>query len=51
MTPQERIDVHAHMIPPFYRDACEKSGHGKPDGMPAIPVIAPSPIFTRILKG
>jgi hypothetical protein len=34
----ERIDTHAHFIPPFYRKACEATGHGQPDGMPAIPV-------------
>lgn len=47
---EERIDVHAHFLPPFYREACEKTGHGNPDGMPAVPVrlainINPSIIF------
>lgn len=37
MPPHERIDTHAHFIPSFYRDACEETGHGKPDGMPAVP--------------
>lgn len=40
MTFVERIDTHAHFIPPFYRTACEESGHRNPDGMPAIPVRA-----------
>ncbi|KAG4441838.1 hypothetical protein IFR05_002702 [Cadophora sp. M221] len=34
---EEKIDIHAHFIPPFYREASLKTGHGKPDGMPAIP--------------
>jgi hypothetical protein len=38
MSFEERIDTHAHFVPPFYREACEETGHGKPDGMPAIPV-------------
>ncbi|OOQ88296.1 hypothetical protein PEBR_13351 [Penicillium brasilianum] len=36
----ERIDVHAHCVPPLYRDCCLKNdfaGRGHPDGMPAIP--------------
>jgi predicted TIM-barrel fold metal-dependent hydrolase len=32
-----RIDVHSHFLPPFYHDALVKTGHSKPDGMPAIP--------------
>lgn len=35
---EEKIDIHAHFIPPFYQEACLKTGHGKPDGMPTIPV-------------
>ena len=35
---QASIDTHAHFLPPFYREACEGTGHGKPDGMPALPV-------------
>jgi 6-methylsalicylate decarboxylase len=33
----ERIDVHAHFLPPFYIEALKRAGHGQPDGMPAIP--------------
>ena len=32
-----RIDVHAHFLPDFYREALVKAGHIHPDGMPAIP--------------
>jgi predicted TIM-barrel fold metal-dependent hydrolase len=32
-----RIDVHAHFLPSFYRDALVEAGLSKPDGMPAIP--------------
>jgi predicted TIM-barrel fold metal-dependent hydrolase len=32
-----RIDVHAHFLPPFYRDALIAAGLDHPDGMPAIP--------------
>jgi hypothetical protein len=35
---EERIDTHAHFIPPFYREECEKRGHARPDHMPRIPV-------------
>lgn len=35
--PIESIDVHAHFLPGFYRQALLDAGHGKPDGMPAIP--------------
>ncbi|CAG8259597.1 unnamed protein product [Penicillium salamii] len=41
----ERIDVHAHCVPPSYREYCLQSdfaGKGYPDGMPAIPVGFPS---------
>lgn len=31
------IDVHQHYVPDVYRRAAEAAGHGKPDGMPAIP--------------
>ncbi|PVH73618.1 aminocarboxymuconate-semialdehyde decarboxylase [Cadophora sp. DSE1049] len=34
---EEKIDVHAHIVPPFYREACLKTGHGNPDGMPGVP--------------
>ncbi len=33
----DRIDVHAHSLPNFYRDALLAAGKSKPDGMPAIP--------------
>lgn len=42
----ERIDVHAHCVPPAYREYClqnEFAGKGHPDGMPAIPVGPNSP--------
>ena len=32
-----KIDVHAHFIPPVYRDALLAQGHTQPDGMPRIP--------------
>lgn len=44
----ERIDVHAHCVPPAYREYCLKNdfaGRGHPDGMPAIPVSAKWPKF------
>ncbi|KAJ0108786.1 hypothetical protein J7T55_011277 [Diaporthe amygdali] len=34
----QRIDTHAHFLPPSYRQACIEAGYGKPDGMPALPV-------------
>ncbi|OKL61069.1 hypothetical protein UA08_03341 [Talaromyces atroroseus] len=34
---EERIDVHAHALPPFYREACINAGHAQPDGMPKLP--------------
>jgi predicted TIM-barrel fold metal-dependent hydrolase len=33
----EKIDTHAHVVPPGWRKYCEEHGFGKPDGMPAIP--------------
>jgi 6-methylsalicylate decarboxylase len=33
----EKIDLHAHHIPDFYRDALLAAGQGQPDGIPAIP--------------
>jgi hypothetical protein len=33
-----RIDVHSHFVPPNYRDECERTGNGQPDGMLALPV-------------
>lgn len=38
---EERIDTHAHLLPPFYRQACIEAGHEKPDGMPELPVSIP----------
>ena len=32
-----RIDVHAHFLPGFYREALIGAGITRPDGMPAIP--------------
>lgn len=32
-----RIDVHAHFVPDFYRQALLDSGHQHPDGIKAIP--------------
>ena len=34
---QGRIDVHAHFVPEFYRQAAVAAGQLKPDGMPAWP--------------
>lgn len=31
------IDVHAHFLPAFYRDALANTGHAQPDGFPHIP--------------
>lgn len=31
------LDIHAHYLPDFYRDALLASGHAQADGMPAIP--------------
>ncbi|GKZ30311.1 hypothetical protein AbraIFM66950_008648 [Aspergillus brasiliensis] len=36
-----RIDTHCHVVPDGWRNACEKYGWGKPDGMPAIPAWSP----------
>ncbi|WP_432854313.1 amidohydrolase family protein [Amycolatopsis sp. CA-161197] len=32
-----RIDVHAHFVPGFYREALVAAGHARPDGIKAIP--------------
>jgi predicted TIM-barrel fold metal-dependent hydrolase len=32
-----KIDVHAHYLPDFYRDALRAHGHDQPDGFPYIP--------------
>lgn len=34
----ERIDTHAHLLPPFYRQASIEAGQENPDGMPELPV-------------
>ncbi len=34
---QGRIDVHAHYVPDFYREAAVAAGHEHPDGIPAFP--------------
>jgi len=31
------IDVHAHFLPPFYREALVRHGYGQPDGFPYVP--------------
>lgn len=31
------VDVHAHFVPEFYRQAAQEAGYGKPDLMPGIP--------------
>lgn len=35
--PVDRVDVHAHFVPDFYREALIAAGRGNPDGMPFIP--------------
>jgi 6-methylsalicylate decarboxylase len=37
MPPFEKIDVHSHYCPDFYRQACIENGHKNPDGMPGVP--------------
>jgi predicted TIM-barrel fold metal-dependent hydrolase len=37
MSASHLIDVHAHFLPGFYRDALLRHGHGRPDGFPHIP--------------
>jgi predicted TIM-barrel fold metal-dependent hydrolase len=32
-----KVDVHAHFLPEAYRALLERTGHGQPDGMPAVP--------------
>ncbi len=34
---QPRVDVHAHFLPEFYRQAAAAAGHEHPDGMPGLP--------------
>ncbi|KAM5358679.1 hypothetical protein ACJZ2D_015070 [Fusarium nematophilum] len=38
MMPSQKIDVHAHFLPPEYTASLKRSGHGYPDGH-----IAPAP--------
>lgn len=38
-----RIDVHAHFLPPSYRQQCQENGHSHPDGMPGVPVSSRPP--------
>jgi hypothetical protein len=33
----ERIDIHAHFVPAFYREALVEAGLSKPDGIRAMP--------------
>jgi hypothetical protein len=33
-----KIDVHAHFVPPCWREALLANGLDQPDGMPEIPV-------------
>ncbi|MDE3070279.1 MAG: amidohydrolase family protein, partial [Acidobacteriota bacterium] len=35
------VDVHAHFLPPGYREACEAAGQSTPDGTPALPEWSP----------
>lgn len=37
-----KIDIHAHFIPDFYRDALTSAGQSTPDGLPALPNWDPS---------
>lgn len=46
-----KIDVHSHFLPPFYREACLETGHGKPDGMPALPVGLSPKQLSRVRSG
>ena len=35
--PPRRVDVHAHFLPDYYRDALTAAGITHPDGMPEVP--------------
>lgn len=37
MIGQRKIDIHAHYLPDFYREALQRAGHAQPDGFPEIP--------------
>ena len=41
LRPVDRIDVHAHFVPDFYRDALVAAGQTRPDGFPTIPAWTP----------
>lgn len=43
-----RIDVHAHFIPDFYREAAEAVGITQPDGMPGWPDWSESETLTTM---
>jgi hypothetical protein len=40
MTPiaMDKIDLHSHYVPDFWREESIKAGYGEPDGIPGIPV-------------
>lgn len=40
MTKIGRIDTHAHVVPPAWRQSANDQGWGNADGMPRIPVGA-----------
>ena len=42
----QKVDVHAHFLPPFYRDALLNHGYAQPDGMPGIPSWSPEAHLT-----
>jgi 6-methylsalicylate decarboxylase len=37
MSGQRKIDIHAHYLPDFYREALRHNGHAQPDGFPEVP--------------
>jgi 6-methylsalicylate decarboxylase len=39
--PAHKIDVHAHYVPPDYRQALLDHGHAQPDGFPVLPTWSP----------
>lgn len=41
MTAVALVDVHAHFLPPVYREALAGAGIDRPDGMPAVPDWSP----------
>ncbi len=40
--PGGRVDVHAHFLPAFYREALAAAGVERPDGMPGVPAWSPA---------